>query len=650
MRFFKTLFQPAADQQAHRRDNLSARSRSRTRRGRSRWGGSFETLERREVMSADPLPVLLVIADQRDFFYQEYGDTKASIEAKGIDVVVAATTTNASQSHLGTGEPDWMGSFVTPDIALADVNADDYSAIVFVGGWGASMYQYAYTGDYVNDHYDGDPTGTAQSVVNNLINDFVDQDKYVAGVCHGVTVLAWARVDGASPLAGKSVAVPWIGAPAQTYAGVEYGNYAQVQYQQVVDNGGLAIPVSGQIGNPGTTTDDVVVDGRIITAENNHSAAEFGRVIAEQLLAQAEAQAEPENTAPFIFDAGFSLNENTLVGTLVGTVSAGDPDAGQSVSYSIEGGNVGGAFAIDPVTGEITVANAAAIDFETTPVFNLLVSVVDNGTPVLSATASVTVSLNDVLELLPNSIVYSSGNLYVQGTDGADTVYVWSGAGGSVFAWINGQQSGPHMLGPGGHVRVFGGNGNDRIYATDSYAPVSIYGEGGHDVVTGGHAADLLDGGDGWDCIYGNAGDDLILGGSGNDYLFGLAGNDVIVGGGGNDWIEGHAGNDVLIGGLGSDTARGGDGDDLLIGGTTSYDANTSALMSILDEWKRPAAIAERMANLQAGVEGSVALNLGSSVFDDGAADSLAGCAGNDWYLAAAIDAVYSAAGDTVHI
>ena len=44
---------------------------------------------------------------------------------------------------------------------------------------------------------------------------------------------------------------------------------------------------------------------------------------------------------------------------------------GQPLTYSIAAGNVGGAFAIDSATGAIKVANSAALDFETTPVFNL---------------------------------------------------------------------------------------------------------------------------------------------------------------------------------------------------------------------------------------------------------------------------------------
>ena len=44
-----------------------------------------------------------------------------------------------------------------------------------------------------------------------------------------------------------------------------------------------------------------------------------------------------------------------------------DPDVGQAHTFAITAGNTAGAFAIDPATGQITVANSAALDFETNP-------------------------------------------------------------------------------------------------------------------------------------------------------------------------------------------------------------------------------------------------------------------------------------------
>lgn len=106
------------------------------------------------------------------------------------------------------------------------------------------------------------------------------------------------------------------------------------------------------------------------------------------------------NEAPTITNQTFTLVENSANGTTVGNVVASDVDAGQSLSYSIVSGNTNGAFAINAATGRITVANSAALDFETTPGFALTVRVTDNGNPVLSSTATVTVNLTDVIEAI----------------------------------------------------------------------------------------------------------------------------------------------------------------------------------------------------------------------------------------------------------
>lgn len=102
------------------------------------------------------------------------------------------------------------------------------------------------------------------------------------------------------------------------------------------------------------------------------------------------------NHPPVDQDQSFAINENSAGGTVVGTVAASDPDAGQTLSYSITAGNTNGAFAINAATGQITVANSAALDFETYSTFNLTVNVSDNGSPLLSDTATITVSLNDL--------------------------------------------------------------------------------------------------------------------------------------------------------------------------------------------------------------------------------------------------------------
>jgi VCBS repeat-containing protein len=88
--------------------------------------------------------------------------------------------------------------------------------------------------------------------------------------------------------------------------------------------------------------------------------------------------------------------ENSANGTIVGTVTFTDPDAGQSHTFAITAGNTGGAFAITATTGQITVANSEGLGFETTPTFTLTVRVTDNGTPPLSGSAIITVNLTNV--------------------------------------------------------------------------------------------------------------------------------------------------------------------------------------------------------------------------------------------------------------
>ncbi|HEX5056154.1 MAG TPA: cadherin domain-containing protein [Gammaproteobacteria bacterium] len=109
------------------------------------------------------------------------------------------------------------------------------------------------------------------------------------------------------------------------------------------------------------------------------------------------------NEAPVVNDQSFNINENSANGTAVGTVAASDPDAAAVLAYSITGGNTGGAFAIGAGTGAITVANSAALDFETTPSFALTVQVSDG---VLTDTATVTVNLNNLPDTgIPNPII-----------------------------------------------------------------------------------------------------------------------------------------------------------------------------------------------------------------------------------------------------
>jgi putative intracellular protease/amidase len=210
----------------------------------------------------------MVISNQ-DLWYQDYADTRSSLEAAGLEVVVAAATTETS-----TPRPT-----VRPDLTLADVEAEDYSAIVFAGGWGMAQYQYGLEGTYHNSAYRG-PRSAA--LANHLIQEFLQQDKHVSAICYGVSVMAYTRVDGASPLQGKTVAA-WNG----TLPGFDLGGRSYpagtVAARWSIGSPNATVALSAAVGDPQTVEDDVIVNGRIITAENYDSAYSFAKALARAL-------------------------------------------------------------------------------------------------------------------------------------------------------------------------------------------------------------------------------------------------------------------------------------------------------------------------------------------------------------------------------
>ncbi|MFO0978057.1 MAG: DJ-1/PfpI family protein [Planctomycetaceae bacterium] len=219
--------------------------------------------------------VLIVIASHH-FFYREYADPKSELERAGIQVTVAAGRKGRSQPHSGSGEGS-DGGIVTPDIALSDVKVADYDAVLFSGGWGASMYQFAFEGRYNEAVYNGNRE--IKQEANRIINEFLAANKYVCALCNATSVLAWARVNGKSPLEGKLVCAPTREAPA----GIYNGRPGQPSCRWHAEANGAKMSPPGAIGQPGTAIDDIAVDGLIITGEDDISARAMGRKIVEVL-------------------------------------------------------------------------------------------------------------------------------------------------------------------------------------------------------------------------------------------------------------------------------------------------------------------------------------------------------------------------------
>ncbi|HBO45342.1 MAG TPA: hypothetical protein DD670_15715 [Planctomycetaceae bacterium] len=107
-------------------------------------------------------------------------------------------------------------------------------------------------------------------------------------------------------------------------------------------------------------------------------------------VATATFDLNVENVAPTLVAANMSVEENSPNGTLVGTVQATDP-GDDVLTFSIVGGDGATAFAVDPETGEITVADWTQLDFEYVASYELIVQVADEDGS--TDTAEITVEL-----------------------------------------------------------------------------------------------------------------------------------------------------------------------------------------------------------------------------------------------------------------
>lgn len=98
------------------------------------------------------------------------------------------------------------------------------------------------------------------------------------------------------------------------------------------------------------------------------------------------------NENPVVNAATFTIAESAANGTVVGTVTATDPEPGP-LTFSLSGST---AFAINANTGQITVADSNQIDFETDPSISFTVQAQDTGGKTGSATITVNLTpIND---------------------------------------------------------------------------------------------------------------------------------------------------------------------------------------------------------------------------------------------------------------
>jgi uncharacterized protein len=273
------------------------------------------------------------------------------------------------------------------------------------------------------------------------------------------------------------------------------------------------------------------------------------------------------------------VDENAPAGTLVGTVSAEDPDPEDVLSYSLVN-NAGGLFAIESATGALTTT--AALDHEAQASYDLVVRATDPGG--LSTERTITISVDNFNEA-PTAVADS-----VAVDEDATTGNLWNLLLGNdsdpdsgttlTIASVNGTGTlGSLVFDPGSQTLRYVADHD----AFDALAPgqtavdtftYTVTDSGGLTstatvsvTVTGVADGAGQSGGNGNDSIVGTPGEDVLNGGNGNDVLSGLGGHDLLNGGNGADMLHGGTGNDILIGENGNDLLFGGDGRDVLAGG-----------------------------------------------------------------------------------
>ncbi|MGN7737061.1 cadherin domain-containing protein, partial [Ensifer sp. 22564] len=277
-----------------------------------------------------------------------------------------------------------------------------------------------------------------------------------------------------------------------------------------------------------------------------------------------------ENGSPSITSNGgaetvqISVPENT---TAVTTITATDPDAGDTLTYTVVAGADYALFQIDALTGVLRFK--AAPDYEMPAdqngdnVYEVVVQVSDGA---LHDSQAISVAVTDVIGVTVSGSA-SKGDA-LTGTGEGDTL---NGLGGNDT--LSGLAGNDLLDGGAGKDTLVGGTGNDTFVVDNTGDVVSENPNEGVDTIRssitytlGAYVENLQLTGSTNINGTGNELDNVIVGNSGNNALFGMAGADVLDGQEGIDTASYVASSSAVNVSLAAGTAIGGDaqGDSLI--------------------------------------------------------------------------------------
>ncbi len=167
---------------------------------------------------------LLIIAFN-GYQEKEYEDTRNILESNGVKIILASNLNGIAKGSLG-------GS-VNVNLSISEVKANQYDAIIFIGGPGAVV------------------AFQENLEAHRLAQETIFQNKILGAICISPTILAKAGV-----LKNKKATV-WSSFVNKSPIEILKQNNAEYVNQ------------------------DVVVDGKIITANGPEAAKDFGKAIVE---------------------------------------------------------------------------------------------------------------------------------------------------------------------------------------------------------------------------------------------------------------------------------------------------------------------------------------------------------------------------------
>lgn len=357
------------------------------------------------------------------FFFADLSPTvglNGSSPTKGVDTLyVADEGANALQKYSFNGT-DWSSN------GIIGVDADNYRGLTGVAT-GATVTLYAVR-----------KGGTTAAGGGELVK-LVDASGHGGAFAGTPTLIASASVGGTNNTAFRGVAfVPTAEVAASPEVnvqgsgqdildgdanpgpadGTDFGSLVEgesLTHTFTIQNtGGSALTLS----NPNSTDPNFTIlnfpagpiaAGESATFDVRFTAASVGAFTSVISFENNDSDENPydfvvsgtgeANQAPVFGNTGpYSVPENSAAGAAVGTVTATDANANQTLTFSALGSGTGAALFEISASGQITVKSGAVLDLESVSSFSFGVRVTDNGVNAEHADTSVVINLSNVNE------------------------------------------------------------------------------------------------------------------------------------------------------------------------------------------------------------------------------------------------------------